>query len=377
MRAFLCTALATLGLATIGVSASAQTSDEAPARIVVDVSAISQSYSTGEGQEVAEVSVPIAVSAVVTPNLGLNARTAYASVTGDGLETLSGLADTQLGASWEQPVGGGLVDLSVSLNLPTGQTALTQEQFSTSATLALDDYAFAVPTLGRGLVLSPAVAVAVPLGDALAIGVGAAYASSSSFTLFESDTSAYTPAAETILTAGLDASLGGASSFTLEGSYVTYGEDSYRGNAFQPGDKLAASLRLALGSGTIRSHVFARYRQVSEGEIGTPARPVGYLRPTQAQVALGFDVVRPGVEVGLVSALRYYGTLSEVTSASEFASSLADQQVLLDLGLAPTIRVGPNAALRGSVTYTLGVAEAAGASPLTGLRIGGGVSLGI
>ena len=376
MRATLSTVLALMGLATAGGSASAQAPGDAPTRLVVDVAAISQSYTTGDDQGVAEVSVPLAVSAALTPNLGLSARTAYASVTGDGLETLSGLADTQLGASWEQPVGGGIVDLSVSLNVPTGQTALTEEQFTTSATLALDDYAFAVPTLGRGLVLSPALAVAVPLGDALAVGVGAAYASASSFTLFESDTSAYTPAAETILTAGLDASLGGASSFTLEGSYVTYGEDRYRGTAFRPGDKLAASLRLALGSGTVRSHLFARYRQVGESDVG-PRGPVGYLRPTQAQVALGIDVVRPGVEVGLVSGLRYYGTLSEATSASEFATALADQQVLLDLGLAPTVRVGPSAALRGSVTYTLGVAESAGAPALTGLRIGGGVSFGL
>ena len=374
MRALLPTLLAATALAAAPLDARAQASP-AP-RVVVDVAALSQSYATGEDQSVAEVSVPLSIAAAVTPRLGLSARTAYASVTGDGLATLSGLADTQLGASWEQPVGGGILDLSLSLNVPTGQTALTEEQFATSATLALDDYAFAVPTLGRGLVLSPALAVALPLGDALAVGAGAAYASSSSFTLFASDTSAYTPAAETILTAGLDASLGGASSFTLEGSYVTYGEDRYRGTAFRPGDKLAASLRLALGSGTVRSHVVARYRQVSEGEIATRG-PVAYLRPTQAQVALGIDVVRPGVEVGLVSGLRYYGTLSEATSASAFATALADQQVLLDLGLAPTVRLGASAALRGSVTYTLGVAEAAGAAPLTGLRIGGGVSVGI
>ena len=51
--------------------------------------------------------------------------------------------------------------------------------------------------------------------------------------------------------------------------------------------------------------------------------------------------------------------------------------MLLDLGLAPAVRMGANAAVRASVTYTLGVAEAAGASPLTGLRIGGGISVGL
>jgi hypothetical protein len=348
-------------------------------RVVVEAGAVSQSYSTGDDQSLSEFTVPISAAAEVTPGVTLGLRAVYASVSGDGLEGMSGLGDTQLSVGYRRPLGNAIVDFTLATSLPTGQTALTNEQFATTAALAIDDYAFALPALGQGAMISPGVAIAIPAGDAAAIGFGAAYSARSSYTLFADDTSAYAPGNEAILTAGLQAGAG-ASSFKLEGSYVLYGDDGYRGETFSPGDRAAATMRLTLGGRYVRSQIQARYRHVFDGTVGAAQRPVSYLRPSQGQLGLGLGFGPPDTEVMLTAGARYYGSISDVAGAvsvvEEVAGVLAEQQVLLDLGVAPTIAIGPSARLRGQFVYTLGVAEAAGASPLTGYRAGASVRVG-
>ena len=348
-------------------------------RVVVEAGGVSQSYSTGDERSLSQFTLPVSAAAEVTPGVTLGLRAVYASVSGDGLEGMSGLGDTQLSVGYRRALGDAVVDLTLASSLPTGQTGLTDAQFATTAALAIDDYAFALPTLGQGAVISPGVAIAIPAGDAVAIGFGAAYSARSSYTLFADDTSAYAPGDETILTAALQTG-SGASSFKLEGSYVLYGDDGYRGQTFSPGDKAAATLRLTLGGRYVRSQIQARYRHVFDGTVGTAERAVSYLRPSQAQLGLGLGVGPPETEVMLTAGARYYGSISDVAGAvtvvEEVAGVLAEQQVLLDLGVAPTIALGPSARLRGQFVYTLGVAEAAGASPLTGYRAGASVRVG-
>ena len=362
------------------VLAAASAAAQPSPRAVVEVGAVSQRYSTGDEQAVSEVVVPISAAVDVRPGVTLGLRAVYATVSGDGLESLSGLGDTQLSVGYQRPLGAGLLDLTLATSLPTGRTALTDEQFATSAALAVDDYAFALPTLGQGAVLSPGIALAVPVGDGLALGIGAAYSVRSAYTLFADDTSAYAPADEAILTAGLDASLGGGSAFRLEGSYVLYGDDGYRGQTFSPGDKAAATMRIDLAGRFVRSRILARYRHVFDGVVEASARPVAYLRPSQARLGLDLGFGPETAEVALTAGARYYGSVSDVAGSvsevEEVAGVLAEQQVLLDLGVAPRVAVGPAALVRGSFVYTIGLAEAAGAPPLSGYRVGASVRVG-
>ena len=365
--------LSGLAALTAATAVSAQTEP----RVVVEIGAVAQDYPTGTDQTISELTIPLRASVMALPGfLELSARTAYGSVSGDDLESLSGIGDTQIGANVRRPVGGGLVDLSLTVSLPTGQTALSEEQFATASVLALDDYAFALPSLGQGMAIVPGLTVAMPVGSGLALGVGAAYSVSSAYTPFADASSTYAPADETILTAGLDASLGGASRFTLEGSYVMYGQDTFGDETFSPGDKVAGRMRLALGSGSVRGSFLARYRQVGDGTIGTPVRTVTYLRPNQAQVALGLAFVQPMFEVGVSSGVRYYGSFEDVADAPA-ETALAGQQVLLDLTASPTVQIGTNTTLMGSFTYTMGLAEEFGAAPFTGTRAGGGVRVSL
>ncbi|WP_412062071.1 hypothetical protein [Rubrivirga sp. IMCC45206] len=345
--------------------------------VTVDASTIVQSYATGPDRSVSEVAVPILVVAEVMEGVSLSARAVYATVEGDGLASLSGLGDTQLGASYRRALGTALLDVSLLASLPTGQTALAVDEFATAAALALDDFAFALPSLGQGTTVAPAVTVAVPSGENMAFGVGAAYATHGGYTLFAADSASYAPADELILSTGVDIGLGGASSMALEGSYVLYGDDAYAGQTFSPGDKIAGTMRLTLDGGAARARLLARYRHVFDGVVPASGRPVAYRRPQQAQLALALGFGPRTAEVAVTGGARYYGTISTPETGLELASFLAEQQVLLDIGGTAAVEVSPGVTLRAGGTYTQGLLEAVGGQTLTGFRFSGGLRVAL
>ena len=343
----------------------------------IDIGFTSQNYEVGDaGETVRQTALPIRAGVRHSSGVGGWLRTAYASGGGENLESLSGLADTQVGLSYERLLGTALAEISLRASVPTGQTTLSGEAFETVTALAVDDFAFAVPTLGQGAILSPGVTLAIPAGNGAAVGVGASYSARSAYTPFADDPSEYAPADETILTAGLSVQTGRASTFTLDASYVLYGTDTYRGETFEPGNKLAASMRWAWGGGPVRSALHMRYRRVTDGAIGASGRPVVYLRPDIAAVGLGLSFGSETARVGLSSGVRYYGSFSEVADAVDFETALGGQQVLLDLGVQPSFAFSETGSVQGGVVVTRGIGTAAGAESLSGLRIGGGVSYG-
>ena len=114
----------------------------------------------------------------------------------------------------------------------------------------------------------------------------------------------------------------------------------------------------------------------SSSSSSTRLRPYGSSAP-QSTRAVGVAGVRPGFDLGLTGGIRTYGSdESETTSETAPVSALADQQVLLDVGLAPSLRLSPTARLRGAITYTLAVGDEAEDAPLSGTRASVGLRMG-
>jgi hypothetical protein len=272
------------------------------------------------------------------------------------------------------------MDVSLGASLPTGKTGLSPLQLATASTLSLDDYAFATPSFGRGLVLSPGVSIALPLSETAAFGMGTVYSIASEYTLVESDDAQYAPGNELLLTAGIDATLGRTSMMTVEGSYVVYGDDAYREATYSPGGTLGGAVRLSIGGGTLRTRMLASVRRVSDGRFAVPRAlfraDVPYTRPTQGTLALSVDVVRPAFDVGLTGGLRTYASDAESPSGTAPVSALADQQVLLDVGIAPSLRLSPTARLRGALTTTRAIGREAEDAPFSGVRASMGLRVG-
>lgn len=344
---------------------------------VVEAGAVVQRYSTGQDLSVRETSAPFGAAVRHASGFGVSVRGLYATAGGDGLATLSGLADVQAGASFRRRLGGAAVEVAITASAPGGEPSLSDTEFPTAATLATDDYAFDVPTLGQGSTVSPALTLVVPLGGGLALGAGAAYYSRGAFVPFDGSTEEYTPADEIAVTGGFTAQTGPASTFSLDASVVSYGDDAFGGQSFSPGNRITGTMRLLAGGGTVRGRFVARYRHVVDGTAGASSRPVVYQRPEHALVAVGVGLFGAGVGVELSGGVRYYGTLNLVDSDNPdtILNALGQHQVLIDIGAAPSVEVAGRARLQGVFTYTVGVAEVAGASPLSGFRAGAGLAV--
>lgn len=369
--------LRSLALGLLGIVSPLAFAQSSP-QVLIDASAIAQSYTTDDGT-VQQTTIPLRASVRVSRSIEVQYRTAFATADGDGLETVSGLTDTQIGARFSQPVGRGVLDLSLTTSLPTGQTSLTLAELATASTLSIDDYAFATPSFGRGMVVAPGVSVALPVGETTALGLGAVYSVASDYTLVALDPEPYAPGDELLLTAGLDAAFGRSGLVTVEGSFTRYGEDAYREATYQPGSMVSGAIRVAMGSGPVRTRALASLRRVTDGTFDVPDAAlrvaVPYTRPTQAALGLGVDVVQSQFGVSLTGGLRYLGS-EETPNEDAPISALADQQVLLDWSLAPTLRLSPTAHLRASLTATRAIGEDAEDAPLSGTRASVGLRVG-
>ena len=261
--------------------------------------------------------------------------------------------------------------------LPICGSALTGPEFATATALTFDDYAFDTPTLGQGATLAPALTVVLSGGRGVALGAGVAYYARSAFTPFVPDSastaapSEYSPADETAFTAGVTAQTGRASTVALDAALVTYGDDAFEGRTFSPGNRLSGTLRWAMGGGPVRGRLVAHVRHVFDGAVGS--RVVGYQRPEHAMLNAGVGVFsgRSGVE--LTAGARYFGVIQRSGTTLDLLNVLGEQQLLVDVGAAPTVEVMPGVALSGVFTYSFGVIEAVGASALSGFRAGGGL----
>lgn len=380
----------TLALAMLavgpGATASAQ-STPSDFAISAQTGVVVQSYSTGEDQAVRQVSAPFRASVRHRTGFGASLRTYYVSSSGDGLDPLSGLADVQVGASYRRRVGGGAVEASLNASVPAGGATLTGGEFAMATAIAIDDYAFDVSTLGQGATVSPALSVVVPAGRALALGLGAAYNARGAYSPFADDTASYAPADEFVLSGGLDAQIGRASTFALDLSMVRYGDDEFGGRTFHPGSRLAATMRWAWGGGAVRGRLLARYRHIFDGEVALSAAPavagrtVVDPRPSHAVLVGAVQIWQQGTGVEFSAGARYYGVIKTVDEPLAILDVLGEQQVLIDFGLSPTIDVAPGVRATGTFVYTLGVANAAGVveevgvSPLSGFRAGAGLDI--
>ena len=340
---------------------------------VFEASGMVQRYASDEGGAVHETSAPFGVAVRHASGVGLSVRGLYASAGGDELATLSGLADVQVGASYRRRVGGAAVEAALGASAPGRGSTLAGIEFATAAAIAFDDYAFEVTTLGQGSTVSPALTVVVPAGRGLALGAGVAYYARGAFVPFDGDEAEYSPADEIVLTGGLTAQIGRASTFALDANLVTYGDDEFGGQSFSPGNRLTGTARWAWGGGPVRGRFLARYRHVFDGVVAAESRPVVYQRPEHAMLAAGLGVVQSGVGFEVTAGARYYGIIERSDTTLDLINVLGEQQVLIDLGASPSVEVMPGARLQGVFTYTFGVAEAAGASALSGFRAGGGV----
>jgi hypothetical protein len=308
--------------------------------------------------EVREFATPVTIFAPVARNLGVSLRTSFTSASGDDLTGVSGLTDTQATLSYYLPVGTGSAVVSASANLPSGTSELTPDEAATAFLIGQNFYGFRLPNLGQGFNATGGLTYAFPAGDAVVIGLGAAYQVRGTYTPTEG-AAEYDPGDELLLTGGFDYGLGPGSSVAIDVTYAIYSADTAGDLEFESGNTLSVTGKWNGELGGRSARFVARFRTKGETEfaedfdIRLGQDPV---IPTQGRVLVNFGLLE-GDSYGL-------GVFAQGRQYAE--SDLFDAKTLFDLGAMPSVRILPNATLLGRVAVTFG--------DLSGFEAGGGLS---
>lgn len=212
-------------------------------------------FDDGLGADAAQLMlVPLAVRLPVSNSLTFDIFAAWAEgrVERDNTTlSLSGPVDTGVKASY-QMVPWAIV--SVSANLPTGNSSHTGEEAVVASILSTDLLSFRETTWGNGLAITSSLATAVRAGG-FGLGIAGAYSARNSFEPSEGIATSYTPGNEIRVRAGLDRNFGN-STFTAGATWVTYSQDQVQEgttaprNLFQAGNRLRFDAALAFRAGS-------------------------------------------------------------------------------------------------------------------------------
>ncbi len=314
-------------------------------------------YQAGTGiKSVSEVAIPFAVVWPASTRLSfdLGGRWATASRTGsnDTTATISGLTDIQVRGVYQLVPD--IAVLTVSANLPTGTTKITDEQLLTAGAIASDLLLYPVANFGSGFNLTTGLALAVPVAG-WALGVAGSYRVNGAFTPFADTSSSYKAGGEFRVRLGADRLIG-QSRLSLGFTYSDFGEDSYASSPiFQSGTRYIGQGSWSFPVGNVGLQIYAwdLYRSPGTQFIRLDTTTVTSA-PTQKRNVLAFgaagsvqvgrDVLRPQIEYRI----HTIGDPTTLTSAGK----------LLSLGLQYQLSVGARWALLPSVRFDTGSEDA-------------------
>jgi len=196
-------------------------------------------------------------------DLMLNAK--YASIGGDAND-LKGFSDMQFLAKHT------LTDYNLSfnggINIPSGKTKLTQEEFLTSQIISNDLFNLKTPGFGQGLNIFFGATWLKALSDNFVIGTGLSYQIKGEYQPLEESSSNYNPSNEISVTAGFDMKLNETSTLTGDLTGIFYGSDELDGEKiFSSGTRLIANILYRKYSGFDYLSIFVLYRNIALDEL--------------------------------------------------------------------------------------------------------------
>jgi hypothetical protein len=322
------------------------------------------SYQSGLGiKSVSEIAVPFAViwpaNARLSFDLGGRYATASRKDSNDSSVSISGLTDIQVRGVYQ--VVPGMVALTVSANLPTGKTKITNGQLLTAGAIASDLLPYPVSSFGSGFNVTTGLALAMPVGG-WALGVAGSYRVNGDFTPFADTASCpvangragcgYKAGGEFRVRVGADR-LVGQGRLSLGLTYSSFGEDEFGSSPiFQSGKRYIGqgSWSFPIGNVGVQVYAWDLYRspgsQLITGGVTTQKRNL-LAFGAAGSLQMGRNVLRPQVEFRSFS----MGS-STLASAGKLLSLGAQYQLAVTerLALLPSVRLetGSENALDGS-----------------------------
>ena len=354
-----------IGLGSSATSVFAQTpnlylgSERQPIR--VRTGAVFQQYAD-QDRRLSQVSFPVSAFIPFTRNLAFSLYTNPAMISGEAVESLSGMSDAQAALSYYQPIGQGSIVVSFSTNVPSGKRELTQDEFATTALVSQDFYSFYVPVFGQGLNLSPGITIAYPFGENVVGGVGFAYQLKGSYKPVIDMADSFTPGDEVMITGGLDFKLAESWALSTNVSYVIYQADELGATSvFESGDQAIIALQLLGNMESNQARVVARYRTKAKSQLPAGDLIVAAPRtiPEQFQVMGHYTLsIQENLRASIIGRVRHYQ-----------ATDFFNEKTLFDLGASPEIAFSPAVSAVMRFVYTFG--------SFPGVEISGGLAFTI
>jgi hypothetical protein len=192
-------------------------------------------------ETISELAVPVFLTIPFGSRFTFDVGTAYARarvVNGNAVSEISGLTDTQLRGNLT--LGSDFVVLTGGVNLPTGRSSVTPDQFTAAGRIGNDFLAFPISNMGIGLAVTGGIAVARPIGD-WNIGIGGAVRHSSSYDPFNvpGQTLRFQPGDEYRARVGIDRPVG-AGRLSLGVTYSAFGDDQAGNSVYNTGNRVIA-----------------------------------------------------------------------------------------------------------------------------------------
>jgi hypothetical protein len=316
-----------------------------------------------DGAAFSEVSVAVSLSQPIGQQASVTFRGAGASANGD-VATLSGLSDSQLSFSYNAERAH--LILGLGLNLPSGHTDLTSDEFETSLLLSSRVFNLQVPSFGTGFNVNPGVIWAVSLSANVVLGLAASYQYKGSFTPVEGMGS-YAPGDEVVGTGGLEFRLNPTTTLSADLVFTTYGRDKLDGNeVFAAGSKVVVNAQLRKYFGHDQLWILGRYRSSAKNELAVGGSLVPEVSKTDPD---NFDVL--GVYTVRIDDRFSFGILGEGRFYQETDNTISGIN-LLGIGVSPELSLSSSVSIPARLKFQFGSMK--GGRTLTGLELGVGIS---
>ncbi len=312
----------------------------------VRITPVYQSWNSEQFTDASQMGAGLEVYLPFNRQTALFVRTGQANFKTETMSRLSGFGDTQLSAQYY------LIDdhilFQMTVNLPTGKSKLSLEEFYSSIALGQSYYDFRLPNMGQGLNLTPGVSWAKPVSDNLMLGLGTAYQLSGSFQPLEDLDGKYKPGNEWLITGGIDYQFSPISTLSADLIISIYGTDKFdTTQVYKSGNKLVASVQYQHYFGFNLLQLLARYRSrakslsVRGGELvqeSEKTNPDYFFLSGQYTLRLN-----PQTNLRLLLDDRYFFNIVVLESLN-----------LIGVGVAPIYQAGMNLTLLGRIKYQTG-----------------------
>jgi hypothetical protein len=335
--------LCSIVIAEVGLSQS----NEAVVSQTASVSLLPvyQRWTSGGTELFSETSIALSLYQPISRQASFGVHGSFASASGN-TPTLRGFNDVQLTASYYlEPAD---LIFGLGLNLPTGKSKLSLDEFSTSYLVSNTAFRAPVPQFGAGLNVSPSATWAFSFSDDVVGGLGALYQYRGKFVPI-AGVGDFDPGDEVSFTAGMDFRLDLSASLSFDAVLSLYAKDKLDGLViFNPGNKLITALRFKKYFEQDELNVTAILRTRSNANVPAP------LLLLQAN-----ERVDPNQYELIVS---YAWHASEVVTMHVFADGRISEETQADFsgirmigaGLMPLFTVNDNISLPVRVKITTG-----------------------